>query len=117
MTLAELPRLFRDTAATLRLDGGADQPAVAWERAAALVEEALKGHLNEALSMDEAALESGYTRSHLRRLNREGKMPIEPDGTVLRRYLPKKPGSAGASTPLEVSFSRTQLARAVAGGD
>ena len=100
----------------MRLDGGADQPAVAWGRATELVEEALRGHSEEALTMDEAELESGYTRPHLRRLNREGKMPIQVDGTVLRRHLPKKPGSAVASRPSEVSSSRVQLARAVAHG-
>lgn len=31
--LADLPARFRETAETLRRDGGADQPAVAWERA------------------------------------------------------------------------------------
>ena len=116
MTLADLPGTFRCKAAVLRLDGGADQPAVAWERAAELVEQALRGHSDEALTMDEAELESGYTRAHLRRLNREGKMPIEDDGTVLRRHLPKKPGSAVASRPSEVSSSQVQLARAVADG-
>lgn len=117
LPLADLPGAFRNKASALRRDGGADQPAVAWERAAALVEEALTAHLNEPLTMEEAVIESGYTRSHLRRLSREGKMPIEPDGTVVRRHLPKKPGSSVARAPLEVSSSRKQLAQAVAGGE
>ena len=83
---------------------------------AELLEGALRGHLGELLTMDEAALESGYTPGHLRRLNREGKLPIEADGGILRRHLPKKPGTAIASRPSEVSSSRVQLARTVANG-
>ena len=116
-TLADLPARFREKAETLRRDGGADQPAVAWELAAELTEEALRGHLDEPLTMDEAVLESGYTRGHLHRLGHEGKVPFEADGTVLRQHLPKKPGSAVASRPSDVSSSRAQLARAVAGGE
>ena len=101
----------------LRLDGGADQPAYIWDRAADIVEEALRGQLDERLSIDEASLESGYTPRHLQRLSNQGKMPIEADGTVLRRHLPKKPGSAVASGPSDMPSSRVQLARAVAGGD
>ena len=115
MTLADLPSAFREKATTLRLDGGADGPAVAWERAAELVEEALHGHLDEGLTIDEASIESGYTRSHLRRLGREGKVTIEDDGTVRRCNLPKKPGATVAA-PSEVSSSRVQLARTVADG-
>ena len=116
MTLADLPGLFREKATTLRLDGGADQPAVAWERAAALVERALRGHLDERLSLQDAATESGYTPRHLKRLNRGGKMPIQDDGCVLRRHLPRKPGADVADGMPEVSSSRVQLARAVADG-
>ncbi len=114
--LAQLPTVFRQKAAMLRSDGGADQPAVAWERAAEIIECALVGHLDESLSLEDAATESNYTVGHLRRLNREGKMPIEPDGTVLRRYLPKKPGARVASNLTEAPSSRVQLARAVADG-
>ena len=78
-TLAELPSVFRQKAAMLRIDGGADQPAVAWERAAEEVERALRGHLDEPLSLDAAATESGYTRRHLKRLTRAGKLTIQDD--------------------------------------
>ena len=114
--LGELPSVFRQKAAMLRIDGGADQPAVAWERAAEEVERALSGHLDEPLTIEEAAFESDYTPRHLRRLSREGKMPIEPDGTVLRRYLPKKPGAGVAGALSGAPSSRVQLARAVADG-
>ena len=115
-TLGALPSVFRQKAATLRIDGGADQPAVAWERAAEEVERALRGHLDEPLSLQDAATESGYTRRHLKRLNREGKLTIQDDGCVLRRHLPRKPGADVADDTPEVSSSRVQLARAVADG-
>ena len=116
-TLAELPQVFRATASTLRRDGGAEQPATAWERAAELLEEALQGHLDEPLTIDQAAFESGYTRRHLKRLICDGTIPTDPNGAVLRRHLPKKPGHGLAPTLSEVPSSRVQLARAVAGGD
>ena len=115
-TLAELPSVFSQTAAMLRSDGGADQPAVAWERAAEEVERALRGHLDEPLSLQDAATVSGYTQRHLKRLNRAGKLTIQDDGCVLRRHLPRKPGADVADDMPEVSCSRVQLARAVVDG-
>ena len=105
-----------ETAVTLRRDGGAEQPAIAWERAAAKVERALEGHLDEVLTLADAAQESGYTASHLKRLHRQARMPMEADGTVLRRHLPKKPGWGVATNVFDVSSSKMQLARAVADG-
>ncbi len=114
--LADLPAEFRERAATLRGDGGAEQPAIAWERAAQCVEEALTGHLDERLSLADAETESGYTRRHLRRLIRDGTLPEEPDGTIQRRHLPTKPGTGVASDLSPAPSSRVQLARAVADG-
>ena len=51
MSLAGLPAEFRDRAAALRLDGGAEQPAIAWERAAQRLDEELTGHLEEQLTL------------------------------------------------------------------
>jgi len=116
MSLTDLPAEFRETATSLRRDGGAEQPAIAWERAAQRLEEELTGHLEERLSLPEAATESGYTVSHIRRLIREGTIPVEEDGTVLRRHLPKKPGHSIAPDVPEGPSSRVQLARAVADG-
>lgn len=114
--LADLPKLYRDHAAMLRLWGGAEQSAIVLEHAAKLLEESLEGHLDERLSLAEAELESGHTQGNLRRLRREGKMPIQDDGTVLRRHVPKKPGYAIAGDLSETPSSRLQLARAVADG-
>ncbi len=116
MSLASLPDEFRKRAAMLRQYGAAEQPAMIWELAAKCLDEELEGHGNERLSLADAATESGYTMNSLRRLNRDDKMPIEPDGTVLRRYLPKKPGARVANDSTEAPSSRVQLARTVAGG-
>ncbi len=116
LSIGDLPNSFRQKAADLR-DFGAEEQAKAVERCADLVEEALDGHADEALPFAEAAVESGYTRAHLLKLRREGKMPMEPDGTVLRRYIPRKPGHGVVANNVgEVASSRSQLARAVAGG-
>ena len=116
MTLSHLPQEFRAKAADVRMNAAAEQAAYVWERAADLLEAALRGHMDESLTLAEAEFESGYTRRHLKRLVREGKLPIRADGTVLRRDLPRKPGSTVASDLPEVSSSRVQLARAVADG-
>jgi hypothetical protein len=116
MSFGDLPAEFRETATSLRRDGGAEQPAIAWERAAQRIEEELTGHLTERLSLREAAIESGYTVGHISRMIRNGTIPVEEDGTVLRRDLPKKPGHGIAADVPEAPSSRVQLARAVAGG-
>lgn len=112
----ELPAFFRERAAILRRDAGAEQPAIAYDRAAVLLEEALRQELRAPLPLAEAALESGYTKKHLRRLIAEGKLAKESDGTILRINLPKKPGSDLAHPTTSYAPSRTQLARAVAKG-
>lgn len=117
--LSELPALFREKAARLREDAAAEQPAHAWERAADLMEIALQGSAMELLTLDEAEVESGYTRRHLLRLIREGVIPsASPAGAplILRAHLPRKPGYSVACAPAQVASSRAQLARAVANG-
>ena len=80
-----------------------------------LIEQTLDGHEDGTLTIAEAVIESGYTRAHLLKMHREGKMPIAPDGTVLRRYMPRKPGhGVVASNGSRAASSRLQLARAVA---
>ena len=114
-SLGDLPNALREKAAELRNDFGAEGQARSMEWCADLIEEALDGHEEEALTLTEAVIESSYTRAHLLKLNREGKMPMEPDGTVLRRYVPRKPGhGVVASNGSRVASSRLQLARAVA---
>ena len=115
--LGDLPEVFRTRAGMLRRYGGAEGTVLAWDTAAKEVEMALAGHAEERLNLQEAATESGYTSKHLRRLVREGKLPCEPDGTILRRHVPIKPGSGIANGTSPALTSRSQLARAVAGGE
>lgn len=119
LTLFELPGVFRGKAQQVRADAAAEQAATAWERAAELLEGALRGHGDEPLDLTQAELESGYSRFHLRRLLREGTVPNSGrrgEPRILRRHLPRKPGHEVASAPLEVASSEVQLARAVANG-
>lgn len=116
MSLGNLPAEFREKAETLRRDGGAEQAAIGWERAAQRLDEELTGHLEERLSLDQAVIESGYTMSSVRRMYRDGKMPMQDDRTVLRRDLPKKPGHGIAADLADAPSSRVQLARSVADG-
>ena len=118
LSLGDVPSVLREKAAELRDDFGAEGRAKAVEWCADLVEQALTGHDEEALTITEAVIESGYTRAHLMKLHRDGKMPMERDGTVLRRHMPRKPGhGVVASNGSRVASSRLQLARAVAEGD
>ena len=117
LSLGDLPSALREKAAELRADFGAEQQAKAMEWCADLIEQTLDGHEEEALPFTEAVIESGYSHAHMLKLHRDGKMPMEPDGTVLRRYMPRKPGhGVVASNGSRVASSKTQLARAVAGG-
>lgn len=115
--LTDLPPVFRARALLLRRYGGTEGTAVAWEVAAADVERGLLAHDDERLAISEAAVVSGYTLAHFRRMVREGKVPQQPDGTVLRRHVPVKPGSGIAEPNENFPCSRTQLARGVAGGE
>lgn len=119
MRLLDLPTAFRSKAHVLREDAAAEQAATAWERAAELLEEALSGSSFEPLTLEEAEVAGGYTRRHLARLIRDGTIPNagEPGSPrILRCHLPVKPGHAVASRATLVTSSRTQVARAVAGG-
>lgn len=115
--LADLASEFRERAAMLRRYGGAEGTAAVWETAADEVDRTLLAHRDERLNIQEAAILSGYTAGHLRRMVREGKVPTMADGTILRRHLPVKPGSTIADSGAASQSSRTQRARAVAGGE
>ena len=74
----------------------------------------------EELSLRDAAEESGYTRSHLKRLLREQAIPNsgnEGETRILRSHLPKKPGQGVAPPVHSGPITRTQVARAIAEGD
>ena len=115
MRLAELPADFRDRAEHLR-ECGAEVQALTLEWAAERTEEALKGAMDEELTLDQAEIESGYTRRSLRQMIQAGKIPAAGRGRGLRiqrRHLPKKPGVASSGPGLTF---RSQLARTVAAG-
>ena len=115
LRLGDLPAGFRERADVLRECGAVGQ-ASTLEWAADRAEEALRGAALEELTLDEAEIETGYSRSHLRRLIREEKIPATREGSrirIQRRHLPHKPGVAGSGPTLTL---RSQLARAVATG-
>ena len=99
-SLGDLPRYFREKAEELREDFAAGGRARAVEWCAEQVEKALKEGTLEELTLDEAAAESGYSRSHLRRLLRDGALlnvGTERDPRIARGSLPRKPGHQGPS--------------------
>ena len=79
-----------------------------------MVERALRAHQDERLTLSEAVDVSGYSRGHLMRLVRDGKLHLADDQTLLRRDLPSKPKAQVARPTSTAPFSRSQLARAVA---
>lgn len=77
-----------------------------------------RAEASEALTLDEAARESGYTPDHLGKLLRNGTIPNAGRRNaprILRRHLPCKPGAlrAEAPTPQLVGATPGQIARAV----
>ena len=118
--LAKLPLEFRENAAAARRLAGSEVAAHVWETAAASVEGRLREALLEALTLDAAALESGYTRNHLRRLIRAGTIPnsgTQNDPRILRMHLPRKPGLGVDGETVRPASSRMQAARAVIEGE
>ncbi len=94
-----LPADWRRQAKSLRRYGG-EAPAVAIERCADDLEATLRERDETTLSLVEAARESGYSRDHLGRLVRDGKIPNagRPNAPrIARRHLPRK---APAQAPL-----------------
>ena len=94
-----LPADWRRKAKSLRRYGG-ETPAVAIERCAEELEATLVERDETTLSLVEAARESGYSRDHLGRLVRDGKIPNagRPNAPrIARRHLPRK---APAEAPL-----------------
>ena len=94
-----LPADWRRKAKSLRRYGG-ETPATAIERCAEELEATLVERDETTLSLVEAARESGYSRDHLGRLVRDGKIPNagRPNAPrIARRDLPRK---APAEAPL-----------------
>jgi len=118
MTLRDLPSRWRDRAH--ELEPYAPPAAKAFADAADELEQALREADLEPLTLAEAEVECGYTRSHLRRLIREGRIPnsgTDEEPRILRCHLPRKPGHGVADRREQLALSRTQVARAVAAGE
>jgi hypothetical protein len=86
------------------IESYAPHAAGAFHRAADQLEQALNRAAIEALTLEQAATESGYSADHLGRLLREKRIPNAGRAhapRILRRDLPRKPaakaptGSAG----------------------
>ena len=89
---------WRTRSANLQLMG-LSQPAAQMEAMAAELEARISEWLEEQLTLDQAAQESGYTYSHLQACVAEGRLPNagrpgEP--RISRRHLPVKGGQRGA---------------------
>lgn len=78
---------WRERAEQLRAWGAGDPLAKAWELAAMELEQALRLHQGETLSLKEAARESGYSADHLGELVRQEKIPNRgrPNAPRIRR--------------------------------
>ena len=88
---------WRTKAATLRLMG-LSQPAAQMEVTATELEARISDWLEEPLTLDQAAEESGYTYNHLQACVSKGKLPNAggPRGPrVRRRDIPGKGGQRG----------------------
>ena len=118
--LAQLPADFQANAKEVRRLAGDERAAHVWEAASRDVESRLRAASLEALDLATAALESGYTRSHLVRMLREGKIPDsgpDSDPRILRMHLPRKPGLGVDQNAVPPASSRVQAARDVIEGD
>ena len=120
--LSALSASWRQRAADLRRFGAEVQALTCTELAAELeaTAEAMGEAGDEALPLESAALESGYTVEHLRRLLGAGTIPNA--GTsgrmrILRSHLPRKPGHGIVAPPkLRTVDSKSQVLRAALHG-
>ena len=99
---SDLVGTFRDRAEAWRVEAllfeqhQCAEVAATLRRAAEELEEDIRGWDEELLTVEEAAVESGYSSEHLRRLVRDGKLRVDRNkGTksrirVWRRDLPIK---------------------------
>jgi hypothetical protein len=95
MTVAALPAKWRATAATLRTYSASPHAEVV-EQLAAELEAAVRQQALEALSLEAAARESGYSYSALQKMVASGKLEnVAKKGSprVRRGDLPKKAGT------------------------
>ena len=112
-----LPADWRKQAKSLRRYGG-ETSATAIERCADDLDATLAERDETTLSLVEAARESGYSRDHLGRLVRDGKIPNagRPNAPrIARRHLPRKaPGHAPlAEEPRPRERSNAQIVQSI----
>jgi hypothetical protein len=113
--LYDLPNQWRERAKLLRDYGGGDS-AKAWDVAATELDQALRDHREETLTLTEAARLSGYTPDHLGELVRSGKLPNagRPNAPAIRRSdLPTKPAKRGRPRKEHSNKPRADVLRAV----
>jgi hypothetical protein len=97
MTPDGLPAAWRDRAEQLRRWARAEGAAVAWEAAAAELDEALRACADEELTLSEAAEVSGYSERRIRELVAGGDIPNagrKHRPRVRRGDLPRRPSKA-----------------------
>ena len=111
-TILDLAARWRADAETLERCGhGAT--ATLCRAHAVEIEEAIRDHQDQDLTLAEAAVESGYSSDHLRHQVAEGKIPNAGERgspRVRRRDLPLKRKSTGRSAPTPEADARAFLA-------
>lgn len=118
MNAEALASRWREKAATLR--PFAEAAALAFEEAATDLERTLAHVESDTLSPRQAAVASGYSAAHIRRLLDEGTIPnagTEDHPRVRQCDLPRKPGHGVVAPAVSrPSISRGQAVRAVVNG-
>jgi hypothetical protein len=111
MFLGDLVSQWRSAAKLFREH---EQPAtaVAYEKCAGELEDALAQETKAALTLQEAAAESGYSADHLGRMVREGKIPNVGKANsprIAKKDLPRKSYVAPKPDPSQID--RAQIVR------
>lgn len=113
---ADMAREWTDRASEFRRFGSGQLADTTLALAAELVARAAD-YSEEPLDLAAASRESGYTRSHLARLVRAGRIPNvgrRGQPQIRRRDLPTKPGLAPSSPVVQLhGSSRQQVARSL----
>jgi hypothetical protein len=100
-TPAALAARWREDAQVFRRYGAAGRARML-ERLADELERAADADQSATVDLSTAAELSGFTRAHLRRLIRDGKLATTSDGSRVRASdLPRKPGHTVAPAPAE----------------
>lgn len=125
MKIVDPAAYFRERADVL--EDFAPPAAKAYEDAASVFERWLEGQRLEPLDLATAEVESGYTRSHLRRMLKDGTIRnagTEDSPRILRAHLPRKPGYGVPPDDITIANARrgsasspSQAVRAIAAGE